>query len=453
MGLVSKQPHPARVRVRSGVRVLLSIPLRGATDPSNDQQKEIQMEPVDDEITELLDMQVAKVSGVTDPASGAPFLLMKSAAEPVEHHTYTLDEAVDKAVELSAHGKDVQFVFHPAEGVTKENLAAGMASLQEKLKKHGLEGDLVKKHTKEKAKAAALAAMKGTKPPGTVGTSDPELGENESDEMLRIICKSAESDNPQIQAAVKVVNDPTSSDEAKRVAYTLLKNANNGGDVEPALPVAHAANDVGSVGGTVSAEYLTKCERAVEEAPDSVAKEQAGLELTRARLRALHERTSGNSSHVVKSVDTSNDPPHIARLRELVKHPDLDAVTKSAAKEVLTRHDLRKSAAEQQEATNRLVAETQARIQANPQSASGGASGGANIPVSDDPRFQISALTPAARLADEGKPEPEPAPHVTEQNEDPLVKEQRGREETHANLLALHAVAPDNSVPYARNGN
>ncbi len=361
--------------------------------------------PVD--ATEITELQVQKVSGVAAGANGTPFLLMKSSAAtdwrsvPFEQWT---DETID-ALEADTT-------------VTKDQEAVVKGAVSKALYPDKKAEPPVKKHTKEKAKAAALAAMKGTKPPGTVGVSDPQDGEDESAEMQRIVTKAAASDNPDIQAAVKVLLDPNSSDEAKRVAYTLLKEG-NGGDVQPALPTAHDANDVNAV---LQPGDLAKMRIEWERETDPVKKAELGEHLTFETLRALHHTTPSPTA-MKSAVDTSTDSPEVARLRELVEDPNLDPAVKMQAGEVLTKHDLAKSAyTDSQEATNRLVAETQARVTANAKPAGGGYSGVAGdalIPTT--PKEDRHATQ---RLAPTGKIEPEPAA-VLGQLEDELAQVQK----------------------------
>jgi hypothetical protein len=354
--------------------------------------------------TEIDSLDVQKVSAVGAPAHDQPFLLLKSAAQPASTwRSVPFEQWDDNTIAACASDTTISKaaknqIADRLEAVNKEN------PVKKKKITKAVERSL------NKSLYGGDNASKGTAPAGTVGTSDPQDGEPETDEMLRIVCKAEKSDpdNP----ALKVLRDPAASDEAKRIAYTLLKEG-NGGDVNPQITSQHDANDVNSV---LQPGDIAKMKIEWQAETDFARKAELGERLTFETLRALHH----TPSRAVKSaVDNTDDPAPIAKLRELIKDPDLDPAVKMQAGEVITRHDLAKSAyTDSQEATNRLVAETQARVTANPQSASGGTSGVAGGVQS------VSGTVTHPQLASTGKIEPEPAA-VLGQRESELAEVQK----------------------------
>ena len=81
---------------------------------------------------------------------------------------------------------------------------------------------------------------------------------------------------------------------ALKGALALLGGANNGGDVVPAATARASASDVNSIpdGGSISPEYLAKCERDLEKAIDVGEKMRLGVIVTRGRLQRRYSRVA-----------------------------------------------------------------------------------------------------------------------------------------------------------------
>jgi hypothetical protein len=164
------------------------------------------------------------------------------------------------------------------------------------------------------------------------------------------------------------------------------------GDVYPDRPPGYDANDLSAV---------QKAEADFNAATDPIEKEEAGKKLTLERLRRLHEQHKPQSA-AVKAIN--NDPQIEALKKQLEDHPELPADIKSQIGLLVTKSQLEKSfASDSQEATNTQIREEQIRITANPQSASGGASGVAGGVQS------VSGTVTHPQLASTGVREPEPA--------------------------------------------
>jgi hypothetical protein len=368
------------------------------------------------EITELEDLTVKAVAGVPDGASGQPFLFMKSAAKPWSDYT---DEDVAALAADPTVSKEIK-----AEVANK------------------IEGANMNKQTKTAVKAAAKAAASanltktGTNNTGGVGVNgvpshDPGATDSaEADAVLALVTGESAKE---LIAAKALFLDPNAEPHARAVAWSVLK-----GQVQDSLGGERPAPKPGSLnagtaagrldpslGAAVSPAYLAKAQADFDGATDPLAKQAAGISLTYARLRALHAQPA--TTPVAKA--GADDSPEIARLRELVKSADLDPAVKMQAGEVLTKHDLAKSTYDDQlAATNELVRRTMEQVKANPQSASGGLSGGALLPLTNDPRAHTAAIgsgrgTPQ-QLAGTGKREAEPAAQLQRLN-DELVDVQK----------------------------
>jgi hypothetical protein len=353
------------------------------------------------DVTELETLEVTKVSAVDAPASGLPFLVMKSAAKAWGSYT---DADVAALVADPNVSKEIK-----AEIADKIEAANG--------------ADNVNTTKSDNRGGPGIAGL-----PGSAGLNADDVSA-EADAICELITGTS---SHQGQAAKEIFKNPKSSPAAKRIALTLMKgevqDSLKGEDLDP-LPPAHDANDLSAV---------AKAEADFNAATDPVEKENAGTKLTLERLKALHARTLARREPASKAIDTSTDPAPIARLRELVKSADLDPSVKMQAAETLTKFDLAKSAySDQLTATADLVRATQAQIQADPQSATGASS------LAQTGTIGSGRGTPQ-QLAAAGRREPEPAA-VLGAKEDELAKatdsikrERLGEEVTRLRLAMTH---------------
>ena len=314
-----------------------------------------------------------------------------------------LDKLAAKSIKQAAAGKDVSLTF-PSEADRK----AAVPYLLKKLKGSGLQ------------LGAPYKVKKGTDNTGGpgLGKTSHDVGATESAEADAILALVTDESAKELIAAKATVLDPKQNAHVKAVCWSLLqKNANNNGNVQPALPAAHDADDVNAV---LQPGDIAKLRMEFDACTDSVTKSALGERITFETLRAIHH----TSPKVAKSVNTTDDPEHITRLRTLIKSADLDPAVRDQAGLVLTKHDLAKAAYDDQlAATCALVQETQAHITAA--SATLGTSGGALLPRSAAPRVQTGSIplmvSLSERLAPTGKIEPEPAA-VLGKDEDELAK-------------------------------
>ncbi len=144
----------------------------------------------------------------------------------------------------------------------------------------------------------------------------------------------------------------------------------------------------------------------------------------------LHARQSSGSPFRKAQKFTTTDPPEIDALRKQIKKikkPGLDPAVRAQAGELLTRHDLAKSAYEEGVArTEALVAQYQQQVTARSASLPAGQSGGAGIPTGANGRDLFTGLTredlgaasQTGNRGDVGTAAAQPAvgPHVTGQN-------------------------------------
>lgn len=268
-----------------------------------------------------------------------------------------LDDAVAAAVKELDAGNSVSMDF---------NSAAEKSYTKERLKQHGydLEGsDNVSKTLQEKAAKAArkainksLAKADNRGGPGVTGLpgggGDPYAAESaEADAICALVTGTS---SHELQAAKALFLDREADPHARAVAWSVLKQG-NGGNVTPAVTAHIDATEIGTVAGTIKPEYLAKAigtlEDNLDQITDPVLKAEAGMAITRHRL----------AEHVKKTM-----------------------------------------ASDSQERTNAMVREAQEQIKRNPQSATGGQSGGAGLP-------QVGGGLASQRLAPAGKTEPEPA--------------------------------------------
>jgi hypothetical protein len=240
----------------------------------------------------------------------------------------------------------------------KEKKRAAKRAEKERLKSIR---DIAEKKPKKARKGLGTDNTGG---PGVIRTGADVAALANPDRSAEADAFLAETTNdPTVKAALKVLRDPNASPEAKRIAAVIIKQgavqANLHGEDLPDMPAAHDATDVTSVGGPVDATYLAKQRMVMEACTDPVEKERLGSEYTLNALRMLHSR--GQKERAVKAAEmAADDTPEIARLRELSKSAELSPDLRMQVGEVLTRHDLAKSAAsESQERTNALVQQTQ----------------------------------------------------------------------------------------------
>ncbi|HZL48669.1 MAG TPA: hypothetical protein VFC30_06610 [Solirubrobacteraceae bacterium] len=236
-----------------------------------------------------------------------------------------------------------------------------------------------------------------------------------SDEANRILSLVTGESSDMAQKAKAVVLDHKASPEAKRIALHICKGEVQDslkGENLPAMPVSHDATDIGVV-----AKSLSDMKAEVDAETDPVRKEELGAKFTLEALRRLAAR--GRRERVAKSAEMAkSDTPEISKLRELAKSEGMSPDLRAQVGAVLTKHDLKKSRWEdEQNATNALVRQTQAQVQANAQSATG----------ADAMRDQVARIGSGngspERLAPTGKIEPEPAAQLSK-TENELAKAQ-----------------------------
>jgi hypothetical protein len=357
------------------------------------------------DVTELTELQVSKMSAVAAPATGTSWLVLKSAAAApaaTDWRTTPFDQWDDST--LDAIESD-STITKEQERIVKSAVAKAL-HLDQK-------ADKVNKATEKKVKAAAkraatdALAKKGTDNTGGPGLGKPQhdVGATESAESAAILALVTDESAKELQAAKAGFLDPKQNAAVKQVMWSMLKkNANNGGDVQPAITRSIDASSIGEI---------AKAEADFNAAKTSMEKQDAANRLTHARLRFFHEFSQPQ--------------------------------------------DLRKSfASDQQDATNAMVRETQAKIQANPQSATGGQSGGALLPQSAAPRVQTGSIplmgSLSERLTPAGKREEEPKAQLQRIN-DELAQVQKDtkpgsitdrerellQQKTHVQLAMTHA--------------
>jgi hypothetical protein len=309
------------------------------------------------DVSELSTIDVVKVSAVAEPANNTPFLLLKSAAQPATPTKENDVKTKTRKKAVKAAEKAINQALFGGDGHAEKNTNTGG--------------------------------------PGVTGQAGTDVGATQSAEADAICEQVTESSSHELQAAKGVYRDPNASPEAKRIALTIMKGAVQDslkGDVYPDRPPGYDANDLSAV---------QKAEADFNAATDPIEKEEAGKKLTLERLRRLHEQHKPQSA-AVKAIN--NDPQIEALKKQLEDHPELPADIKSQIGLLVTKSQLEKSfASDSQEATNTQIREEQIRITANPQSASGGASGVAGGVQS------VSGTVTHPQLASTGVREPEPA--------------------------------------------
>ena len=276
---------------------------------------------------------------------------------------------------------------------------------------------------------------------GGVGLGNRTLPSNTaaSDEANKILSLVTDESSDMAQKAKAVVLDHKASPEAKRIALHVCKsevqNALKGEDLD-AMPASNDATDIGAV---------AKLRKEADDETDPVLKEELGSKATLAGLKLLASR--GRKERAVKARELAkSDTPEIAKLRELSKSENVSPELRQQVGNVLTMHDLKKSAVEdEQQATIALIQRTQANTTA--QSASlGGVSSRAQVANIGSGRGTPEHLAPAGRI------EPEPAA-VLATRENELAEVQKsgkarpdqiarlGEEITKLRLLKAHGAA------------
>ena len=232
-----------------------------------------------------------------------------------------------------------------------------------------------------------------------------------SDEANRILSLVTSESSDMAQKAKAIVLDHKASPEAKRIALHVCKgevqDSLRGEEMDP-MPASHDATDIGAV---------AKLRKEAEDETDPVLKEELGSKATLAGLKLLASR--GRQERAVKARElAATDTPEIAKLRELSKSENVSPELRMQVGEVLTRHDLRKSAVEdEQQATIALIQRTQQATTAQPASLGGVSS-----------RAQVSGIGSGdgvpEHLAPAGRIEPEPAAQL-QVKQDELAKAQK----------------------------
>jgi hypothetical protein len=295
------------------------------------------------------------------------------------------EQAVAKIAEYRRAGITDSLELNLADGVSVKVIDAALAHA-------GIPGQTVKKTgdgavstlvkdvkmllKQDKKKSKAKKGADNTGGPGVIRTGADVDALRNPPRSAEVDAFLAETTNdPTVKNALKVLRDPNASPEAKRIAAVLVKQglvqAGLHGEDLLGMPPAHDASDVNAVAGD-----LAKMRQEAEDCTDPVEKEQLSSKYTLEALRTLHRR--GQRERAVKAAElAADDTPEIARLRELSKSTKLSEGLRMQVGEVLTRHDLAKSAAsESQDRTNALVQQTLANAQANAQSATGADSSG-----------------------------------------------------------------------------
>jgi hypothetical protein len=227
-----------------------------------------------------------------------------------------------------------------------------------------------------------------------------------SDEANKILSLVTSESSDMAQKAKAIVLDHKASPEAKRIALHVCKsevqNALKGEELDP-MPASNDATDIGAV---------AKLRKEADDETDPVLKEELGSKATLAGLKLLASR--GRKERAVKARELAkSDTPEIAKLRELSKSENMSPELRQQVGNVLTMHDLKKSAVEdEQNATIALIQRTQANVTHAP--ATLGRSGLSPLPIMHDgPRDQVANIGSGngmpERLAPAGRIEPEPA--------------------------------------------
>lgn len=336
-----------------------------------------------DGVTELDDLTVKTVSGVSAPANGISFTVIKSSADPAprDWRSVPFEQWTDVQVDALA-----------ADTTVSKATKAEIADKLEAIFKDADTPDAdeqenpVNKRDKRAVKAAVLDSLNGRARKATTSvdnTGGPGLGKPNTDTgatqspeaddiQQKLESGAVKGSGPTFEAAKSVLLDPKASPEAKRVALSqlgeYLSKEGNGGDAEPN--------------------------------PSAVASLGTGGKLDRnPSLAKMVDWLDANKHRIV-------DPVRKMAVSDIVSHYRLAThVSKSAYDDA-------------NERTAEIVRHYQELSQASTGQVAPGTSGGALIPHSLDPRQQTGALGSPTRLASTGRIEPEPGPRVTGQAAD-----------------------------------
>jgi hypothetical protein len=207
----------------------------------------------DGEITELTDLDIQKMSAVTDPAHKSNWLVMKGAADAAStNHNYsTLDGLVDGVVKLAE------------EGVTKQRLTFNSLDdakyALQKLKAHGLDFDA----DSVVVKALGDPPAKGSSYDGADRCSEADKFSTECFADPIVVSKLSKADQEFVKKARAAIADPKVNSHVKEMMQKQLENVaylcNNGGAVTPdpnAVPQIGATGTL-KKGGHLSPRQLT----------------------------------------------------------------------------------------------------------------------------------------------------------------------------------------------------